>query len=265
MTLVVKIGGAKGNDVDPLLDELATRRDAVLVHGGSEEVDRVSAALGRPTRYYTSPSGVVSRYTDPAHLEAVVMALAGNIQTELVRALGARGVLAVGLSGADGGLVRARRKEGQRAIENGRVVRLTDDLAGSLESVRPELLRLLLERSYLPVLGPPAVTKAGEVVNVDADRMAAAVATALGAEALVLLTNVPGLLRDVSDPTSVLPRVDSAHAEEALQLGRGRMHKKVRAALEAVEGGVGRAIIARSARAEPIARALAGDGTVFER
>lgn len=264
MTVVVKVGGALGNEIEPTLAELATRSEVVLVHGGSEEVDRVSTALGRPTRYYTSPSGVVSRYTDPAHLEAVVMALCGNVQTELVRALGARGVRAVGLSGVDAGIVQARRKEGQRAVENGRVFRLTDDRSGSLETVRPELLRLLLASGYLPVIGPPAITASGEIVNVDADRVAAAVASALRAEALVLLTNVPGLLRDLRDPTSRVARVDRSNQEEALKLGQGRMHKKVRAALEATQGGVPRAIIASSSASEPIRRALEGEGTVFQ-
>lgn len=264
MTVVVKVGGARGNEVEAALDEVRDRPDLVLVHGGSEEVDRVSTALGRPTRYYTSPSGVVSRHTDPAHLEAVVMALSGNVQTELVRSLEARGVHAVGLSGVDGGLVQARRKEGQRAVENGRVLRLTDDRSGSVEEVRPELLRLLLAHGYVPVVAPPALTPSGEVVNVDADRVASATAVALGAEALVLLTNVPGLLRDLADPASRVARVDRATEPEALALARGRMHKKVRAAIEAVHGGVHRAIIASSAGAGPIRRALEGDGTVFQ-
>lgn len=264
MTTVVKIGGAQGNDVASTLDELATWSDVVLVHGGSEEVDRISTALGRPTRYYTSPSGVVSRHTDPAHLEAVVMALAGNVQTELVRSLQARGVDAVGLSGVDGGTVEARRKEGQRAVENGRVLRVTDDRSGSVERVRPHLLRLLLAHHILPVLAPPALTPSGEVVNVDADRVAAAAAIALKAESLVLLTNVPGVLRDVHDPSSRVPRFDRDHEGEALRLAQGRMHKKVRAAIEAVHGGVPRAAIASSNGPEPIRRALAGEGTIFE-
>lgn len=263
MTIVVKVGGAEGNDVAPALDELAGRSDAVLVHGGSEEVDRVSTALGRSTRYYTSPSGVVSRYSDPAHLEAVVMALCGNVQTELVRALGARGVRAVGLSGVDGSTVIARRKEGQRAVEGGRVMRLADDRSGSVEVVDPELIHLLLSQHYLPVIGPPAISRTGEVLNVDADRIAAAVASALHAEALLLLTNVPGVLRDLNDPSTLLACVDRSTEGEALALARGRMHKKVRAAIDAVHHGVGRAVIAWSTGRDPIRHALEGGGTVF--
>ncbi len=111
MTLVVKVGGAAGNALDPVLDELSMRSDFILVHGGSDEVDRLGTALGRPAEYYTSPSGVVSRKSTPDHLEVVVLALAGAVQTRLVAGLAARGRSAVGLSGVDGGLLLARRKE----------------------------------------------------------------------------------------------------------------------------------------------------------
>ena len=131
--------------------------------------------------------------------------------------------------------------------------------------MRTDLLRVLLDSHFIPVLGPPALTAQGEVVNVDADRAAAAVAVALNAEALLLLTNVPGLLKDVRDPASLIPRVDASGEAEALSVGQGRMHKKVRAALEAVHGGVPRAIISLSSGERPIQRALAGAGTAFVR
>jgi acetylglutamate/LysW-gamma-L-alpha-aminoadipate kinase len=101
VTIVVKVGGAAGNATDPALDDLAGRTDYVLVYGGSDEVDRLGAALGRPAEYYTSPSGVVSRKSTPSHLEVVTLALAGAVQTRLVSGLAARGRIAVGLSGVE--------------------------------------------------------------------------------------------------------------------------------------------------------------------
>ncbi|HTT73287.1 MAG TPA: [LysW]-aminoadipate kinase [Thermoplasmata archaeon] len=264
MTLVVKVGGAAGNELQPVLEELAHRTDYVLVHGGSSEVDRLGAALGRPAQYYTSPSGVVSRKSDPDHLEVLVLALPGAVQTEIVARLTGLGVRAVGLSGVDGGLLTARRKEGARAVEDGRVVVLRDDRSGSIEHVRADLLRLLLDAGWVPVVGPPAVTPQGEVVNVDADRAAAAVAGALGAETLVLLTNVPGLLRNKDDPATRIPHVARTEIESVVPLAAGRMRKKVLAARDALEAGVGRVVIAGSSGPEPVARALRGEGTVFE-
>ncbi len=263
MTLVVKVGGAVGNALEPTLDDLASRADYVLVHGGSAEVDRLGSALGLPSEFYTSPSGVVSRKSDPAHLEVVVLALAGKVQTAVVAALAARGVRAVGLSGVDGGMLRARRKQGARAVVGGRVLRVMDDWSGTIDSADPAVLRALLGAGFVPVVGPPAVTEKGEVVNVDADRAAAAVAVALGAPDLLLLTNVPGLLRDPSDPTTLVREVARQSVEEVLPLAAGRMRKKVLAAQDALRGGVGRVVIASSAGRAPVTRALAGEGTVF--
>jgi [amino group carrier protein]-L-2-aminoadipate 6-kinase len=246
-----------------VLDELARRGDFVLVHGGSQEIDRLGAAIGRPPVHYTSPSGVVSRRCDPAQLETVVLALAGKVQTELVAGLVARGARAIGLSGVDGRLVVARRKTGARAIVDGRVVRLADDLSGSVEQVDGDLLRGLISLALAPVVGPPAVTADGQVVNVDADAVAAAVAGALRAEALVLLTNVPGLLRDPHDPTTVVADVPRDGFATALALAGGRMKKKLLAAREALRAGVPRVVIGPSDGDTPVAAALGGTGTVF--
>ncbi len=264
MTTVVKLGGAAGNALGPIVDELAAGTPpVVVVHGGSAEVDRLATALGRPSEYLTSPSGVVSRRCDPEDLDIVTLALAGRVQTEVVRALGAHGVRAIGLSGVDGRLLLAHRRRGVRAVVDGRIVHRSNDRSGSVEAVDADLLRTLLGAGLVPVVGPPAVTAEGEVVNVDADRVAAEVAAALGADALVLLTNVPGLLRRVDDPTSVIPRIARDRFEEFLPLAHGRMKKKLLAAQAALAGGVGRVAIAASAHVPPIARALAGDGTVI--
>ncbi|HTP54624.1 MAG TPA: [LysW]-aminoadipate kinase [Thermoplasmata archaeon] len=263
MTIVVKIGGASGNRTGSVLDELAKHPEYVLVHGGSAEVDRLGAGLGRPAEYYTSPSGVVSRRTDPAHLEVLVYALAGKVQTELVAGLGARGVRAVGLSGVDGRLLLARRRTGARAVVDGRTIHLTDDLSGTIERVDVALLATLRSAGILPVVGPPAVTEDGQVVNVDADRAASSIAAALGAEALVLLTNVPGLLERKEDPTSRIARIPRDDVERFLPLAAGRMRKKLVAARDAAAAGVGRVVIAPSDLADPIAHALAGGGTVI--
>jgi [amino group carrier protein]-L-2-aminoadipate 6-kinase len=264
VTIVVKVGGAAGNSLDSVLDDLAARTDYVLVHGGSDRVDRLGDALGRPSEYYTSPSGVVSRRSDPGHLEVLVMALPGTVQTEIVAGFARRKVRAVGLSGADGGLLLAKRKEGSRAVVDGKVLRVADDWSGTIEKVNVELLRQLLSSALVPVVGPPAITEAGEIVNVDADRAAAEIAAALHAEVLVLLTNVPGLLRERSDPATLIPAVARDEVDSVMAFAAGRMRKKVLAAKSALAAGVPRVVISSSQGERPVARALAGDGTVFE-
>ncbi|MDW8212555.1 MAG: hypothetical protein RMJ55_03285 [Roseiflexaceae bacterium] len=122
---------------------------------------------------------------------------------------------------------------------------------------------MLLNAGFLPVIAPIAASYAGEALNVDGDRAAAAIAAALGADTLVLLTNVPGLLRAFPDETTLVRRIPRADIEEYLPLAQGRMKKKILGASEALMQGVGRVILSDARVAEPVSRALAGEGTVI--
>src|SRR5436309_9345908 len=261
--IIVKVGGAEGNDIDNVLIDLAPRRDYVVAHGGSHEGDGLAEALGGPTRWLKSPSGVVSRYTDKETMEVCTMALAGKLNTAIVARLQALGAPAVGLSGVDGGLLTGRRKEAVRAVDNGRVLLAKDDYSGTVEQVNATLIRLLFDAGYVPVISPPGVTPQGELINADADRIAAQVAVAMEAEALVLLTNVPGLLREPSDPSTLNREVPRARLLQFMDFAYGRMKKKLIAEGEALDGGVPRVIIASSLQPDPVERALDGMGTVI--
>jgi len=262
--MVVKVGGADGNDIDNVLIDLAPRKGYVLVHGGSKEVDTLAEALGRPPRFLTSPSGVVSRYTDAQTMEVFTMALAGKLNTQIVARLQSMGANALGLSGADGGLLVGRRKEAVKAVDNGRTMLVRDDQSGTIEQVNADLLIVLLNNGYTPVICPPGVTEAGELFNTDADRVAAKIAIALKADTLLLFTNVPGLLREPSDPSTLIKRVPRTQLEYFMNFAYGRMKKKLIAAKDALDGGVSKVIIASSNAADPVERAVSGLGTVIE-
>lgn len=265
MTLVVKLGGAAGIEPDALLRELAALEEPwVLVHGGNEELSDLSRRLGHAPRFVTSPSGHTSRVTDPKTLSHIQMAYRGRINNDLVLRLQRLGCDAVGLSGVDGGLWRARRKAAIRYVEDGRTFVLRDDLTGTVHAVNTGLLRLLLDGGYRPVVTLPALADDGSAVNVDGDRAAAAVAAALGAETLVVLSNVQGLLRDVDDPASLVRRVCRDGLEEATAFARGRFRKKMLGVAEALAGGVRRVVLASAGGDAPLSAALAGEGTVVE-
>ena len=266
--IVVKIGGSMGEEVDGALRDIAALVDrgepVAVVHGGSREMDEVSARLGRPPRYVTTPSGFQSRYTDRETLEIFIMAVAGKVNVLLVEWLQGHGVNAIGLAGIDGRLLVGKRKGVIIAMENGKKRVLRGDYGGTLTGVNASLLRLLLEAGYTPVIAPLALGTEGEVLNVDADRAAAAVAAALGAETLVILSNVPGLLVDPADPASLIPKIPRGRAREYLErYARGRMKKKMLGAIEALERGVRRAIIADGRLERPVLYALEGRGTVI--
>ena len=126
-----------------------------------------------------------------------------------------------------------------------------------------ESLQTLLSAGYVPVVAPLAISHEGEALNVDGDRVAAAISSALKAQALIILTDVPGLLREVSDDRTVISRIRPEQAQELLdRYAQGRMKKKMLGAVEALTAGVERVIIADGRVAQPLQRALAGVGTV---
>mgnify|MGYP005834152433 CR=1 FL=1 len=266
--LVVKIGGSEGINLDFIADDVAALTRAgqqmVVVHGGSAETNEVATALGHPPRFVTSVSGYTSRYTDRRTLEIFEMVYCGKVNKGLVERLQRRGVNAVGLSGLDGRIFEGPRKDAIKVIEGGRRLILRDDYTGKVEKVNTHLLRLLLDGGYLPVLTPPAASYDGEAINVDGDRAAAVVAEALGAEQLIILSNVPGLLRDFPDEASLIARIPRGQVEAAMSFAQDRMKKKVLGAAEALNAGVKRVIFADGRVERPIQRALAGQGTVIE-
>lgn len=265
--IVIKIGGSEGIDLDAVTTDaaslIASGQRLVIVHGGSHGTSTLAHQLGHPPRFITSPSGHTSRRTDRRTLEIFRMACAA-LNLALVERLRRLGVNALGLSGIDGGLWVGQRKEAIRSVEDGRVVMIRDDFTGTVDRVNAPLLRTLLDAGYVPVISPPGLSDRGEPINVDADRAAAATAAALGARSLLLLSNVPGLLRAFPDESTLIPVVRRAEIDRAAQAAQGRMKKKVLGAGEALASGVGRVVIADARTANPISAALAGAGTHFE-
>lgn len=267
--LVIKVGGARGINYDAVCADLAglvhKGQPSILVHGGSEETNVISEKLGKPPRIVTAASGYTSRYTDRETLEIFEMVYCGKINKMIVEKLQRLGVNAVGLSGIDGRLWEGTRKSSITIVENGKKKILRDDYTGRVEKVNVQLVRLLLENGYLPVLTPPAISYEGEAMNVDGDRAAAILASSLQAETLVILSNVPGLLRDVNDETTLIPSIPLQEIENFAGFAIGRMKKKVLGAKEALLAGVQRVVFADARAEHPIQAALAGRGTVIGR
>jgi len=265
--LVVKIGGGSGIGIDQTVSDLAdilgTGRKAVLVHGASGETNLLAERLGKPPRFVTSVSGLESRYTDRETLAIFEMAYCGKANKALVEAFQMRGVNAVGLSGLDGRIFEGKRKETITIVDGGKRKVLRGDYTGKVERVNLGLVTLLLDNGYLPVLCPPAVSYEGEAVNVDGDTAAAMLAAALKVVDFLILSNVPGLLRDLRDPDSVVARIPAKAINEFLPLAQGRMKRKLMAAAIALEGGVGRVILATANTDRPVTSALQGRGTVI--
>jgi [amino group carrier protein]-L-2-aminoadipate 6-kinase len=263
--IVVKVGGGTSLDVDAVVADIASLRSQgtrlLLVHGGAQTTNVVAEALGHPPQFVTSETGHVSRRTDRRTLEIFEMVYCGHLNKMWVEKLQRQGINAVGLSGLDGRIFEGTRKDTLRVRIDGRRLVLRDDWTGTVDRVNATLLRLLIDAGYFPVLTPPGASTAGDAINVDGDRAAAMVAGALNADALVILSDVPGLLRAFPDEATLITQIPRARADEFMQYASGRMKKKVMGAVEAIGEGVGTVIFADGRIATPISRALAGGGT----
>jgi acetylglutamate/LysW-gamma-L-alpha-aminoadipate kinase len=265
--IVIKIGGSEGINYDLIADDLAELvkqgQPLVLIHGGSSLTNKVAEQLGHPPEFVTSISGFSSRRTDRRTLEIFEMVYCGQMNKGIVEKLQMRGVNAIGLSGLDGRLWEGTRKAAIKVIENGRRRVIRDDYTGKVEKVNTKLLLGLLEMGFLPVLTPPAISYDGEAINVDGDRAAAATAAALKAEALIILSNVPGLLEKFPDESSLIRQIPATKIDQFMSVAEDRMKKKVMGAQEALAAGIGRVVFADGRVEQPIRRAIDGEGTVI--
>jgi acetylglutamate kinase len=242
---VVKLGGDVLADMEALdrtaaqlglLSSLGIR--IVTVHGGGPQATAVSRRLGE------EPVIVAGRrVTDDAALEVAKMVYAGTLNVNLLSALRAHGVQAVGLSGVDADLITARRRPPVNVVDDSGASRTVDyGNVGDIERVDPHVLTTLLEARLLPVVASLAGDAEGAVYNVNADTVAESLAVALAAQKLIFLTGAPGVLRDRADPSSLVTFADPDDLADLMARGAisAGMRPKVEACIRAATGGVER-------------------------
>lgn len=264
--LVVKIGGAKVINWDFVCEDLASivkREEVVVVHGASATRDEIAKSLGIPTKTITSPSGVTSVYTNEEALDVFLMVYCGLVNKKLVVRMQMHGINAVGLSGIDGRLWQAKRKDVIYSKENGKTKIIRDNLSGRVEKVNTKLIKLLLKNKYIPVICPPAISFEHQALNTDNDFAAAVMAGALGAERFVILFDQPGLLKDHRDEKTLIAKIKKYELLNYLPYAQGRMKRKILGAKKATELGVKKVFFSDGRVKKPISNALLGRGTVI--
>ena len=205
----------------------------VIVHGGGPEITGFLGKVGKETEFI---SGL--RVTDAETVEIAEMVLDGKINSDIVTLLNRRGVNAVGLSGKDANLIRAKKK--LATVYEGEESKMVDiGYVGEVEAIDTRLLRDLIAHDYIPVIAPIGVGADGESYNINADYVAAEIAGALGAEKLLLLTDVEGVYKDYEDKSSFISTLTAAEARRYIEDGTltGGMIPKVEACLRAIEAG----------------------------
>ena len=200
----------------------------VLVHGGGPEISEMLKKVGKESKFVDG-----LRVTDKETAEIVQMVLAGKINKQLVNLLGEFGGNAVGISGIDGHLIEAKVKDERLGF------------VGEITNVNVQPILDLIEKQYIPVVSTVGCDSEGNVYNINADTAASYIAGAMHAERLITMTDIPGILRDVNDPDSIIKRVNIEEARELFREGviSGGMIPKVECCIEAIEKGVRRVTI----------------------
>jgi acetylglutamate/LysW-gamma-L-alpha-aminoadipate kinase len=275
--LIIKVGGGKNTnwsgiaadlkaflDADQSGEQVVKRDQVILVHGASKFRDELAEKLDHATKRVTSPSGVMSVFTDSKALDIFLMAYAGLVNKRAVEHLQRVGINGVGLSGADGRLWEGTLKDKIYIKENGKVKLRTGNLTGKVEKINTELIDLLLEGGYLPVISSPGISTNGQIFNTDNDTAISLMAGSLGVERLVSLFEAPGLLKDPDDEASLINHIKKDRIDNYLKYAKGTMKKKVMAAKRAIKNGVREIYWGDSRGEHPLRDVLEGKGTVID-
>ena len=242
-TIVIKYGGnAMINDdlKEKVMQDIALMKYVgirpVIVHGGGPDITGFLKKVGKESDFVAG-----LRVTDEETIEIAEMVLDGKVNSEIVNLLNRRGVRAVGLSGKDAGLIKARKK--LATVYEGEDTKKVDiGYVGEVEQVDTGILEDLLDQGYVPVIAPIGVGDGGESYNINADYVAAEIAGALQAEKLLLLTDIEGIYKDFNDKSSFISTLHLPEAKEYIKEGiiAGGMIPKVEACLTALEQGAGK-------------------------
>ncbi len=239
-TFVVKLGGEAMRDretLEQLVEDVTLLHmvgiRVVIVHGGGRHVTEMAQSLGIESKFVGG-----RRITDEKALDVLKMVLSGKISIEILSLLKKNGVKAMGVSGVAAGVIEARKRPPVRVSGGG------DELidfgqVGDIERIDTELLSLLLNQGYVPVLSPLGADAEGNVLNINADTVASHVASELQAEKLLLMTGTPGVMADINDRTSLISRLTADEARQAIREGiiKGGMIPKVEESLRSLTRG----------------------------
>jgi acetylglutamate kinase len=238
-TFVIKYGGA-AQVKDELKDSFA--KDIVLlnfigirtaiVHGGGPKISAMMEKMGKKPKFVQG-----QRVTDQETMDIVEMVLGGLVNKEIVSLINSHGGKAVGLSGKDGGLLKAKKKLIRKTAETGVDEIIDIGLVGEVTNIDPHIIVSLEKEGFIPVISPVGVGPNGETLNINADYVASSIASALQAEKLILLTDVPGIIDRNDKIISTLSKLQIKKLIESKTV-TGGMLPKVQSCLKAIEGGV---------------------------
>jgi acetylglutamate kinase len=238
-TFVIKYGGsaqAKEELKESFAEDIVTLNyigiKTAIVHGGGPKISATMEKMGKNPKFVQG-----QRVTDKETMDIVEMVLGGLVNKEIVSLINSHGGKAAGLSGKDGGLIKAKKKLFKKHAETGVDEIIDIGLVGEVTHVDPRILISLEKDGFIPVISPVGVGPKGETLNINADYVAASIASALQAEKLILLTDVPGIM---DNKNNIISTLSKQNIKKFIKVGTitGGMIPKVQACLKAIEGGV---------------------------
>ena len=259
--LLIKIGGGESINLEAIIDDLAKQEQPfIIVHGANVLRDQLAKKLGMEKTILTSASGYSSVFSDQDAIDVIMMSYAGLRNKRIVELCQQRNINSVGLTGLDGRLVQGERNKGIRVRENGKTL-IKRDFSGKPRSINSELLQLLLDNGYCPVLTIPIVDENGFAINSENDDIITQLASALEIETVIQLIEAPGFLHDAEDEPSLVERMSVAELNTREAQVEGRIKRKLLALTRLCDGGKTRVIITDGRGNHPIDDALNGKGT----
>lgn len=262
--IIIKIGGGKDLNLPGIINDLVNLDEKfIIVHGANALRDEIADKLDKPKKVITSASGYSSVFTDAESLDIMMMAYAGMKNKRIVEMCQQAGINAVGLSGIDGKVVQGKRNAGIRIKENGKL-RIIRDFSGKPKSINTELINLLLENSYVPILSVPIIDENGFAINSENDDIVSVLKEAMNAETVIQLIEAPGFLDNPKDPDSLVKEISKDELEQRESQVEGRMKRKILALRKLFENGKGIVYIGDGRTENPITDILNGKGTIIK-
>jgi len=262
--IIIKIGGGREMNLPGVVQDLATLSERfIIVHGANAVRDEIAAKMGFPTRSVTSVSGYASVLSDEKAIDAIMMGYAGLQNKRLVELCQQRGINAVGLSGIDGRLVQGARNKGIRVRQNEKTLMMRD-FSGKPKQINRDLIALLLDHGYVPVICIPIIDENNCAINSENDDIVAVLQESLHADTVIQLIEAPGFMDDLKDDRSLVPAISRAELDAREAQVEGRMKRKMLALKKLMENGAARVVISDGRVEHPVQDALSGKGTTIQ-
>lgn len=260
---IVKIGGGKELNLKGIISDLATLQEQfIIVHGANALRDELAQKLDYEKKVVTSLSGYDSVLSNEGTIDLMMMAYAGLKNKRIVELCQQNGINAVGLSGLDGKVIQGKRNSGIKVREGGKTL-LLRDFSGKPKAINKQLLELLLDNGYIPVLSVPLIDENNFAINSENDDIVALLQTELKSEKVISLIEAPGFLLDKNDPSSLVSKMSKAELEAMEERVEGRMKRKILAIRKLFDGGDTTVIISDGRTEHPILDAIEGKGTTI--